>query len=79
MGDPSLQCGPFSVTCVSKAPSHHTQHVHCKLLPSAENVTLIIVLQEAEEKKNEYVIRTLKVTLNEVSRKVKAGKVSWVA
>ncbi|XP_021232652.1 tyrosine-protein phosphatase non-receptor type 22 [Numida meleagris] len=35
VGDSSLQCGPFSVTC------------------------------EAEEKKNEYVIRTLKVTLNE--------------
>ncbi|XP_042740245.1 tyrosine-protein phosphatase non-receptor type 22 isoform X1 [Lagopus leucura] len=40
VGDPSLQCGPFSVTC------------------------------EAEEKKNEYVIRTLKVTLNEAARTI---------
>ncbi|XP_015740698.1 tyrosine-protein phosphatase non-receptor type 22 [Coturnix japonica] len=40
VGDPSLQCGPFSITC------------------------------EAEEKKNEYVIRTLKVTLNEAVRTI---------
>ena len=53
--------------------------MHWKLLPSAESVTLILVLQEAKEKKNEYVIRTLKVSLNEVSRQVKAGKATWLA
>lgn len=64
------QCGPFSVTCVSAAAaSTGSPHMRWKLVAPAENVTLILVLQEAEEKKNEYVIRTLKVTLNKVSRK----------